>query len=78
MREPRELNKQEKKSIARLKALASCWPQTLKLFDYSGSVVIVDVKTNQVFADILGFVSDGGDPGEIELDGVRYLQLGGE
>jgi hypothetical protein len=71
----RELTKQENKAISKLTALANIWPDSLMLFDHSGSILIVDKTTHQVFTDILGIPSDGGDPGTIYIDGVQYLDL---
>lgn len=66
----RELTTREAKAVAELKRLAKHWPQTLKLFSWSGSLVIFDIEhpshegiaNDEVLETIHGIPNDGGDP----------------
>lgn len=63
----RELTDAETKAIKSLKRLARTWPQSLKLFSWSGSLVVMDadIETGEeaVLDAIHGIPNDGGDPG---------------
>ncbi len=67
------MTRAEAKAIAGLKALARRWPQTLKLFSWSGSLVVfkedewaarkeADEMNDYTVDTIAGIPNDGGDP----------------
>lgn len=62
----RDLTPREAKAIAGLKRLAKTWPQTLKLFSWSGALVVMDADMEPGDAasldSIHGIPNDGGDP----------------
>lgn len=66
----RDLTPREAKAVAELQALAKRWPKTLKLFSWSGSLVIFDIEhpshgvsaNDEVLATVHGIPNDGGDP----------------
>ncbi len=69
----RPLTRAEAKAIADLKALARRWPQTLRLFSWSGSLVVfkedewaarkeADEMNDYTVDTIVGIPNDGGDP----------------
>lgn len=62
----RTLTAKEARAISDLKRLAKTWPQTLKLFSWSGSLVIMDANMEAGAAaemdQIVGIPNDGGDP----------------
>jgi hypothetical protein len=62
----RELTKEEASAIRSLERLAKKWPQTLHLFSWSGSLVVMDAamvpSEDAVFTTIMGIPNDGGDP----------------
>jgi hypothetical protein len=62
----RDLTDEEAAAIRSLKRLAKRWPQTLKLFSWSGSLCVMDndmEPTNAaILDDIYGIPNDGGDP----------------
>lgn len=62
----RDLTPDEARAIRSLERLAKTWPQTLKLFSWSGSLVVMDADmepgTAASLADIQGIPNDGGDP----------------
>lgn len=64
---PRELTAEEATAIRSLERLARKWPQSLKLFSWSGSLVVMDnmmeLGHDAQLADITGIPNDGGDPG---------------
>ena len=56
---------EEAKVIRSLKRLAKRWPQTLKLFSWSGSLKVTKLNNNgilSVVVDIEDIPNDGGDP----------------
>jgi hypothetical protein len=66
------LSEEEERAIAALQRLARKWPRSLKLFSWSGSLVVVpadaplgemDDPSSAVLAAINGIPNDGGDPG---------------
>ncbi len=64
-----ELTDEERKAIASLERLAKRWPQSLKLFSWSGSlcvmradVSLLDNPEAAVITYIEGIPNDGGDP----------------
>ncbi len=63
---PRELEPQEVAAIRKMKRLAARWPQTLKLFSWSGSLVVMDAAMPPgeaaIFTGIPNIPNDGGDP----------------
>lgn len=67
----RELTDEEQRAVASLERLAKRWPQSLKLFSWSGTLVVVcnnepfaeaDDPNDQILAQIDGIPNDGGDP----------------
>lgn len=64
----RNLTEIEMKAVRTLQRLGKTWPKTLKLFSWSGSLVIFDVDDDlsdanaSVLAKISGIINDGGDP----------------
>ena len=64
-----ELTGPEITAIAKLKLLAEAWPQSLKLFSRSGSLVVLKPGEGRTIreatvAQIPGIPNDGGDPSE--------------
>jgi hypothetical protein len=63
----RDLSAEEAKAVRSLKRLARTWPQSLKLFSWSGSLVVMDADMepgdDAVLEQIHGIPNDGGDPG---------------
>lgn len=66
------LSDDERKAIAALQRLARKWPRSLKLFSWSGSLVVIPVDAplgemddpgSAVLDSIAGIPNDGGDPG---------------
>lgn len=64
-----DLTEEERKAIAALERLARRWPQSLKLFSWSGSLCVIrsdasllDDPDAAVIAHIEGIPNDGGDP----------------
>lgn len=63
----RELTADEQRAVRSLKRLAKKWPQSLKLFSWSGTLVIMDNDMESGSAAVLedhipGIPNDGGDP----------------
>ncbi len=62
----RDLTDDEVKAIRSLKRLARTWPKSLKLFSWSGSLVIMDADmpagNSAILDHIAGIPNDGGDP----------------
>lgn len=62
----RELTSDEHRAVRSLKRLAKTWPSTLKLFSWSGTLVVMDAHMetgqNAVLDHITGIPNDGGDP----------------
>ncbi len=62
----RKLTPDEAKAIAALRRLAKTWPQTLSLFSWSGSLIVMDATMTPGAAAELeaihGILNDGGDP----------------
>lgn len=67
----RDLTDEEQRAVDSLQRLAKRWPQTLTLFSWSGSLVIVSTDmppaaaadpNDAVLAYIAGIPNDGGDP----------------
>lgn len=67
----RDLTDEEQRAIDSLKRLAKRWPQTLKLYSWSGSLVVVSndaslldsYDPNDLILDTIdGIPNDGGDP----------------
>lgn len=69
MSEIRTLSPDEERAIRSLKRLARSWPQTLKLFSWSGSLLIMDAEQpsseKAVLDTVSGIPSDGGDPSHV-------------
>lgn len=62
----RNLTPEEFAAVRSLKCLAKRWPQSLKLFSWSGSLCVMDSDAqpgNAAVLDcIVGIPNDGGDP----------------
>ncbi len=62
----RDLTDEETRAIRSLKRLARKWPQSLVLFSWSGSLVVMDAKMEPNEEATLDFIdgipNDGGDP----------------
>lgn len=62
----RPLSANEARAISELKRLAKRWPKTLKLFSWSGSLVVMDANMEAGAGAELdwidGIPNDGGDP----------------
>lgn len=62
----RALTDREAKAIAALQRLAKHWPKTLKLFSWSGTLMVMDADlptgAGAELATIYGIPNDGGDP----------------
>jgi hypothetical protein len=62
----RKLNAAEERAIRDLRALAKRWPDSLTLFSWNGSLVVLDGLMESSDAAILesieGIPNDGGDP----------------
>lgn len=62
----RDLTPEEARAIKSLKRLAKTWPHSLKLFSWSGTLVIMDSEMengNEAVLDTInGIPNDGGDP----------------
>lgn len=72
-REPSPLTAVELRAIRGLERLAKTWPKSLRLFSWSGSMVIMKSGTgttygSSVVARISGIPNDGGDPIDSELN----------
>lgn len=65
---PRDLTEDERRAIRGLKRLAKTWPKSLKLFSWSGSLVIfcadddLSDANSSMLDHIDGIPNDGGDP----------------
>lgn len=69
---PRELTKAESAAIKRLKKALSCFPDSLALWEHSGTLLIIG-RNKQVFDVVSGVSSNGGDCGSHEIDGYEFL-----
>jgi len=62
----RDLTPEEERAIASLERIAKRWPQTLKLFSWSGSLYVMDAAVqpgaDAILASICNIPNDGGDP----------------
>jgi hypothetical protein len=60
------LTDEERRAITALHRLAKRWPQTLKLFSWSGSLCVMRVgvspSNDAILTSISGIPNDGGDP----------------
>ncbi len=68
------VTKEEQKAIASLKRLAKKWPDSLHLFSWSGSLMVMKRKYDKYITidKIFGIENDGGDPNygqEVHWDG---------
>ena len=75
MKTPRKLTKKEQSAITKIQKAFTGFPNTLQVFAYSGTMMITDKSSGQVFLTILGAYADGGDPGTIHIDGAEFLDL---
>ena len=70
----KELTKDEEKIIRSFKKLAKKWPKRLMIFGWSGTLIIADMNTGQIYPTNINIVCDGGDPDSIVIDGVEYIK----
>ena len=73
--DPITITPEEAAAIRSLKRLARKWPKTLKLFSWSGSLVITKRNSNDIdayIASVDGIPNDGGDPSDQPLDGAGH------
>ena len=66
------ITKEEQKAIKSLQRLAKSWPESLILFSWSGSLVVMrEVSDRRAdVASVHGIRNDGGDPDHGEGDGA--------
>jgi hypothetical protein len=65
------LTTEEAIAIRSLQRLAKKWPQSLRLFSHSGTLLATKANSHGIQATVTyveGIPSDGGDPGDEELD----------
>lgn len=65
MADPITITPEEAAAIRSLKRLAKKWPQSLKLFSWSGTLIVVKRNSDDIGAEIAsisGIPNDGGDP----------------
>ena len=58
---------EEEKAIRSLQRLAKKWPQSIRLFSWSGTLVVTKANSDNVqalVAEVEGIPNDGGDPDE--------------
>lgn len=67
----RDLTPDEQNAVNTLNRLAKRWPKTIKLFSWSGTLVIFDADDTlsrpgdtELAVINRGIISDGGDPGD--------------
>lgn len=65
---PPELNDEERRAIAALERLAKCWPQTLTLLSYDGTLSVVHTVNKDVIAD--GYGPERQDLVLAHIDGI--------
>jgi len=68
------MKREIKKVYTLLKKLEKIFPDGIFLFAYSGNLLIVDLKTKEVYESV-DIPCDGGDPGTTEINGKEYLDL---
>jgi len=63
----RELTDAEAKAVRSLKRLAKTWPESIKIFGWSGNLCIMDAEmeagASAMLDEVYGIECDGGDPG---------------
>jgi hypothetical protein len=65
------LTTEEARAINSLRRLAKKWPQSLRLFSHSGTLLATKANSHDIQAIVAyveGMPNDGGDPGDDELD----------
>ena len=65
MADPITITPEEAAAIRSLKRLAKKWPQSLQLFSWSGTLIVIKRNSNDIDAEIAtipGIPNDGGDP----------------
>lgn len=67
--------KETEELIQILKKLEDNWDNRYMLFSQSGFTVLVAIETKEVLATFPEILSDGGDPGIMEIGGKEYLML---
>ncbi len=75
MSDPITITPEEAAAIRSLKRLAKKWPNSLKLFSWSGSLHVIKRNSNDIdasIATISNIPSDGGDPNESPSAGVAH------
>ena len=67
MADPITITPKEAAAIRSLKRLATKWPKSLRLFSWSGTLIVVKRNSDDIDAEIAtisGIPNDGGDPRE--------------
>jgi hypothetical protein len=67
MAEPITITPEEAAAIRSLKRLAKKWPQSLRLFSWSGTLMVVKRNSDDIDAEIAtieGIPNGGGDPND--------------
>ena len=65
MADPIAITSEEAAAILSLKRLAKKWPQSLRLFSWSGALIVVKRNSDDIEAEIAsisGIPNEGGDP----------------
>jgi hypothetical protein len=65
MADPITITLEEAAAIRSLKRLAKKWPESLRLFSWSGTLIVVKRNNDDIDAEIAtieGIPNDGGDP----------------
>ena len=71
------LTTEEAKAINSLRRLAKKWPQSLRLFSCSGTLLATKANSHGIQATVAyveGIPSDGGDFGDEELDQHAHIE----
>jgi len=75
MADPITITPEEAAAIRSLKRLAKKWPNSLKLFSWSGSLHVIKRKSNDIdasIATISNIPNDGGDPNHSPSAGIAH------
>jgi hypothetical protein len=77
MADPITITPEEAAAIRSLKRLAKNWPNSLRLFSWSGSLHVLKRNSNDIYASIAtisNIPNDGGDPSEFPSAGVAHTE----
>jgi hypothetical protein len=75
--DPITITPEEAAAIRSLKRLAKKWPQSLKLFSWSGTLIVVKRNSDDIDASIAhipNIPNDGGDPEEFPSAGAGHTK----